>query len=418
MVSFLGCSSLPFSERGRTVATVMSVNPKHDPHLKLHNNDCLPNDWKVKRVKTLEKIDGEHTLIDHPGVFRPIKEFKLVKLTKLPKGYKVETEGERVQKILHKNFKKTKKELQKIGFAPMDMLQNYGQGNLSSDEDGGNNSISSSSEEGSDSDNDFPSLRKNGLVSSNFKKMQSLELTNTQETEEPNNTDMSAEKGIKSMLFSLRDTPDSSDDDDSPKATKIVCSSKRNVVDKKSVNLNSSDSDQEKETISYSQFVRREDQLAALGLSDDDDDVPQSVFSKKDSIQDTYANMPSEGSVDSNEYSKTNMEMKHYKEGKDKGNYDSEDSMSFKSSPSPKRGISNMSRSKQNILQKPYPKHSLSIDSSSDSESNSDDEIRRGLKKLSQRRLNQPESQPSSKCKKKKPSLQKASLTLSFRKYN
>ncbi len=113
------------SAQGKRVATVMSVDPKREFSLKLSNNEFIPDDTDVKRIKTLHKADGKYCLIPHSGVFRRIYNFKLVKLNP-PKDYHIFTESERVRNILKKNTKIARKKAQKSGFAPMDMLHRYG----------------------------------------------------------------------------------------------------------------------------------------------------------------------------------------------------------------------------------------------------------------------------------------------------
>jgi len=88
----------------------------------------------VRRIKTLEKTkykspngktETKYTLISHAGVYRPIHDFKLVKLNQ-PKDYHIQTETERVQKVLKSNMKKVRKKAEKTGFAPMDIFHRIG----------------------------------------------------------------------------------------------------------------------------------------------------------------------------------------------------------------------------------------------------------------------------------------------------
>jgi hypothetical protein len=77
-------------ERGKRIATVLSVDPNRSPILVLDNGEILPEDTKVQRIKVpfhrtvktvlekgkIRKIK-ETVLVDHPGMFRCIEDFKL-----------------------------------------------------------------------------------------------------------------------------------------------------------------------------------------------------------------------------------------------------------------------------------------------------------------------------------------------------
>ena len=136
-------------ERGKRITTVISVNPKNKHSiLQLSNQESLPKDVKIRRIKTLIEDDTgssnmsdddnntgnnntatvnnvKRRLIDHPGVFREIQEFKLVKLNAI-KGYHITTEKDRVKGILRKNMKKFEKKAKASGFAPLDLMNNFG----------------------------------------------------------------------------------------------------------------------------------------------------------------------------------------------------------------------------------------------------------------------------------------------------
>lgn len=113
------------SAQGRRIATILSVDPKRQFILNLNNNEYLSEDTEIKRIKTMEKIQGKTCLVPHAGVFREIQDFKLLKYNQ-PKDLIVETEGDRVAKILQKNMEKVRKKAGKAGFAPMDMIRKYG----------------------------------------------------------------------------------------------------------------------------------------------------------------------------------------------------------------------------------------------------------------------------------------------------
>jgi hypothetical protein len=104
--------------------------------LKLSNNEYLPNDTKVKRIKILVTVDDDDgttntssakqkMLLDHPGVFRRIRQFQLRRL-KWPADYKIETETDRLKSIMDKNMTRLKENAKKLGFAPMDFMHRYG----------------------------------------------------------------------------------------------------------------------------------------------------------------------------------------------------------------------------------------------------------------------------------------------------
>ena len=113
----------------------------------------------MKRIKTLVKSNGKHSLIPHAGIYRPIHDFKLVKLNK-PKDYHIETEGERIRNVLKKNMKKVRKKAEKNGFAPMDMFHRMGK---KGDNDRSRESSSSESVSDCSSDNDSDTSSELGI---------------------------------------------------------------------------------------------------------------------------------------------------------------------------------------------------------------------------------------------------------------
>ena len=110
--------------RGLRQATVLSIDPKdEEAPLVLSNGECIPNDTKVKRIKVM--TGGE--LLDHPGIFRPIYRFKLVKAS--GKGFVSAADGIMKEAahfgdILQRNIANMKSKAQAEGFAPMDLLVN------------------------------------------------------------------------------------------------------------------------------------------------------------------------------------------------------------------------------------------------------------------------------------------------------
>ena len=104
--------------RGLRKATVMSVRPKGETPLILDNGEFLPNTTKVKRIRVM--TDGE--LLDHPGIYRPIYRFKLVKMGTATAGDAIAMEANRFGNIMKKNLSKLRDKAEADGFAPMDMI--------------------------------------------------------------------------------------------------------------------------------------------------------------------------------------------------------------------------------------------------------------------------------------------------------
>lgn len=115
------------NERGKRVTTIISVDPRKKSFpLTLSNDETLPSDVKVRRIKILvEDHTNKKRQIDHPGIFREIKDFKLVKLNPIP-GLQITTERERVKGILQKNMKEFRKKVKATGFAPLDLMYDFG----------------------------------------------------------------------------------------------------------------------------------------------------------------------------------------------------------------------------------------------------------------------------------------------------
>ena len=106
--------------RGLRQATVLAIDPKNEIPLVLDNVECIPDDTNVKRIKI--KSDGE--LVDHPGIFRPISRFKLVKAGRATMADAMKKQSSRFGDIMRNNMKKLKSKAQADGFAPMDLLVN------------------------------------------------------------------------------------------------------------------------------------------------------------------------------------------------------------------------------------------------------------------------------------------------------
>ncbi|EJK72215.1 hypothetical protein THAOC_06270, partial [Thalassiosira oceanica] len=105
--------------RGLRQATVMAIkNPEEDFPLVLDNGECVPNTTMVKRIK--EMSDGE--LIDHPGIYRSIKKFRMKKDGAVTAAGVVAKEAERFGRIMGRNMAKLKNKAEADGFAPMDMI--------------------------------------------------------------------------------------------------------------------------------------------------------------------------------------------------------------------------------------------------------------------------------------------------------
>ena len=106
--------------RGLREATVLAIDPKKENPLVLDNAEYIPNDINVKRIKVIS--GGE--LVDHPGIFRPIFRFKLVKAGKATMADAVKMQSSRFGGIMRNNMKKLKSKAEAEGFAPMDLMVN------------------------------------------------------------------------------------------------------------------------------------------------------------------------------------------------------------------------------------------------------------------------------------------------------
>ncbi|EJK53568.1 hypothetical protein THAOC_26970, partial [Thalassiosira oceanica] len=93
-------------------------NPEEDFPLVLDNGECVPNTTMVKRIK--EMSDGE--LIDHPGIYRSIKKFRMKKDGTVTAAGVVAKEAERFGRFMGRNMAKLKNKAEADGFAPMDMI--------------------------------------------------------------------------------------------------------------------------------------------------------------------------------------------------------------------------------------------------------------------------------------------------------
>ncbi|KAL7543744.1 hypothetical protein ACHAXR_013056 [Thalassiosira sp. AJA248-18] len=106
--------------RGLRQASVLSVRPNDETPLVLSNGEVLPNDIKVKRIKVM--MGGE--VLDHPGIYRPIYRFLLVRRGSATAADAITMEASRFGRIMQKNISKLKEKAEADGFAPMDLLVN------------------------------------------------------------------------------------------------------------------------------------------------------------------------------------------------------------------------------------------------------------------------------------------------------
>ena len=350
------------------------MNPKCDVILKLSNTECLPDDTKVRRIKTLEKLNGNYTLLEHPGIFRQVCDFNSKKLN-LPPGYEVETESDRVKKIIQKNMKKLKKNAKKSGFAPMDMINRYGKkakdsesdSESESDSDGGED-LKDQQERDSDDDSSQALFREPTFK---FKKQarqkgkaahqltdesssldspraDSDSSTSGIQEENPSRKLFSATTVKPMTLLSLRDTQDSDNSDIDMKDTRTNISSKLRTDKKVYFASSDNDSGRDNSDIARAQMsiLEKENQLALLGLSDDE--LPQAVFS---TIKKQQQQQPKKVSTE-----KSPRMWKHRLEKRKlQKQYDSDNSLSFHS-PVKEKG-------------RPKIPESLSVEDSSSSES-------------------------------------------------
>jgi len=107
--------------RGLRQATVLAVDPTAEMQLTLSNGEYIPENVKVKRIKVI--LDGE--LVDHPGIYRPISRFKLVKRGSATAADAIAMEASRFGRIMQTNMNKLKKKAEANGFAPMDLIVNF-----------------------------------------------------------------------------------------------------------------------------------------------------------------------------------------------------------------------------------------------------------------------------------------------------
>jgi len=105
-------------KRGLRTTTVLSVDAKGDPILKLSNGEYLPKDTQIKRTQIMHRGIQE----DHKGIFRPINYFKLK--TNLNANIVIETETQRMSNILKKKMEDLKEKIKQEGgkSLPVDFL--------------------------------------------------------------------------------------------------------------------------------------------------------------------------------------------------------------------------------------------------------------------------------------------------------
>ena len=107
-------------KRGLRQATVLAVDPSDTMPLVLSNGEGLPNTTKVKRIKVMS---GDE-LVDHPGIFREMNRFKLIKMGNATAADAIAMEAARFGAVMTKNINKLKEKAIAEGFAPMDLLVN------------------------------------------------------------------------------------------------------------------------------------------------------------------------------------------------------------------------------------------------------------------------------------------------------
>jgi hypothetical protein len=107
-------------KRGLRQATVLAVDPKDTMPLVLSNGEGLPNTTKVKRIKVMS---GDE-LVDHPGIFREMNRFHLIKRGNATAADAIAMEAARFGAIMTKNINKLQEKAGAEGFAPMDLLVN------------------------------------------------------------------------------------------------------------------------------------------------------------------------------------------------------------------------------------------------------------------------------------------------------
>jgi hypothetical protein len=92
-------------KRGKRTATVIAVDPRGKPKLRLSNSDALQDSTQVCRIKVLWKKNKKYYHVDHPGVFRPIVDFKLTKKelsANIDVGFR--SEGERAKAVIQQGI--------------------------------------------------------------------------------------------------------------------------------------------------------------------------------------------------------------------------------------------------------------------------------------------------------------------------
>eukprot|EP00979_Chaetoceros_neogracilis_P000631 scaffold160_cov234-Chaetoceros_neogracile.AAC.1 len=293
------------NKQGHRVATVMAVNPKRDTILKLSNNECIPDDTK--------KLN-------------------------MPVGYNIEREGDRLRNIVHKNLSKFKKKMKKSGFAPMDMMHNWGEApHRDSDSDNdGSGDIDSRKSDHNESDSDGDSSEPLFRDSSEWKKERQRQVKYALQRIDNSSLDDSSlaristesdksytrlrKKGSTKKVSSLRDTPES----DGDKKSLIPASEKRAFLVDSDVDSDDSNIQEARNAVR-----EKERELAILGLSDDE--IPQAVFSTGKKQQQQQQNKTTTGK--SPRMWKNRVEKnKEQHRRKREDQYDSDSSMSFQSS--------------------------------------------------------------------------------------
>lgn len=441
------------SKQGKRIATVQSVNPNRNMILKLSNHEYLPNDTKIKRIKVLVTVqvneDDDTTttqpkkmLLDHPGVFRRIRQFQLRKL-KWPADYKIQTETEtdRLKSILDKNMSKFKKKVEKIGFAPMEFLHRYGKKGGEQQQCVDKNGITlgdgNSSSDDDESDIDMDVTKESHATRQPVATKQIISTKRSMENNDNSHCSDSDDDSDGVLRKILNNTPKKQ------KKTNPVAFLGGNVPEGSLLESDNDDS----VSMDYDikpEALENENQLKLLGLSDDE--LPQSVFD----IQTTHSKTFHKGNKMSTNGKQVASKVANNQQFQDvvvamSDSESTSDSMNFHSSLSPTNDTDKASigMSAQTDKRAKYQSlvddevSSSSSSSSTFSDSSDDDSVQIIVKKKNKSANDNIISNNASriKCMKKigkenscdkkriskhftNPIIPKSSLSISFRKYN
>ncbi|CAB9506152.1 expressed unknown protein [Seminavis robusta] len=125
------------SKQGRRVAQVLAVKSRGDFVLELDNDELLPNDTRIRRVREFR----DNRLFQHAGIYRQVEDFKLV-AGRLTNEKFLQRKVQKIKKILEEGSK----EAQKI------FLETFQKGKTHKNNGGSSSSSSSSSSDSHSSD--------------------------------------------------------------------------------------------------------------------------------------------------------------------------------------------------------------------------------------------------------------------------